>query len=110
MLLIKSDIKRIQTKLGISPVKFVYQTEEGHWMLRNKTFNGEKICFFLQRDGLCSIYDFRPEGCQFYPCIWDLDSHKVVSDDYCPHFDEFVCDENLNKSLELFILKLFGKL
>ena len=110
MLLIKSDIKRIRIETGIHPKDFVHQTEEGFWMLKNKSMICEETCFFLQIDGLCSIYRIRPDGCRFYPWIWDLESHRVIPDDFCPYNEEFEQEKEKNNQLELFILKLFGQI
>jgi len=46
-------------------------------------------CVFLV-DGLCSVYDDRPEGCRFYPLILDLSVDRVVLDGVCPWAEEFI--------------------
>ena len=45
-------------------------------------------CIFLE-EGLCSVHDHRPEGCELYPLILDLDEDQAVRHDFCPYTDEF---------------------
>ncbi|MHA1977596.1 MAG: YkgJ family cysteine cluster protein [Candidatus Hodarchaeales archaeon] len=109
MLLLKTDAARISKETGISIPDFSFLTEDKQHMLRNKNTKGELVCFFLEGDGRCSIYNIRPEGCTYYPIIWDLTNHQAVSDDYCPHhklFREKI--EWIKPHLELFVLKLYG--
>jgi len=111
MLLSKVDIKRIFSVTGNPPEKFSVLTDEGYNVLKNKNIKGEKHCFFLNEQGKCEIYSIRPEGCQYYPCIWDLTSHKPFTDDICPYhklFDNQI--EKVREKLELFVLKVIGEL
>lgn len=111
MLLTKRDIHRIVAKTSIPAKKFVIINEDGNRMLANRQSNNRLQCFFLDSNGLCSIYEIRPEGCQFYPIIWDLTEHQAIIDDYCPHriaFGDFL--PNISKKLENFIFRVFGRL
>ena len=109
MLLLKSDASRISKSTGIKTSNFSFMTKENQRMLKNKTTNDEKVCFFLEEKGRCSIYDIRPEGCTYYPIIWDLINQHAVTDDYCPYHEEFKeYIENIQSNLELFVLKLYG--
>ncbi|PWI48095.1 zinc/iron-chelating domain-containing protein [Candidatus Heimdallarchaeota archaeon B3_Heim] len=111
MLLTKTDTFRISKFVGIHPSDFSFLTKDNYRMLRNKEVNGEKRCFFLDSNGLCTIYDNRPEGCTYYPIIWDMTNHQAFSDDYCPFHKEFVSEiDRIKSNLELFVLKLFGYL
>lgn len=111
MLLTKKDIQRIVVMTSISATEFVTLNEDGNRKLKNKQIDSKLQCFFLDRKGQCSIYDIRPEGCQFYPYIWDLTEHRITIDDYCPHNNKFKKPWlSISKSLEDFIFKLFGKL
>ena len=89
MLLLKTDTIRISKTTGIEASNFSFLTGENQRMLRNKSVGDEEVCFFLDSDGRCSIYNIRPEGCTYYPIIWDLTNHQAVSDDYCPYHKEF---------------------
>lgn len=64
-LIVRSDIKRIASYLGITPRQF-----ERNYVIED--INGEKSfskvpCMFLQNDNTCSIYEVRPEACSRYP-------------------------------------------
>ena len=111
MLLTKKDIQRIVTKTSISAKEFITLNEDGFKKLKNKQIDSKLQCFFLDQIGHCSLYEIRPEGCQFYPYIWDLIEHQITIDDYCLHHSRFQKPWfNLSKRLEDFIFKLFGKL
>ena len=111
MLLTKKDIHRIVKKTSISAKEFVTFNEDGFRKLKNKQCDSQLQCFFLDQSGHCSIYEIRPEGCQFYPYIWDLLAHRIVIDDYCLHQNKFPEPwGSLSKRLEEFIFKVFGKL
>lgn len=111
MLLSKTDIKRISSTTGNSAEKFSLLTEEGFHVLKNKTVEDEQRCFFLGVHGKCEIYSIRPEGCQYYPCIWDLNNHEPFTDDVCPYHEQFENQlEKIRDGLELFVLKVIGQL
>ena len=109
MLLLKTDSMRISKSTGIPIPDFSFLTEDNQRMLRNKKVDNEEICFFLDENGTCTIYNIRPEGCTYYPIIWDLTNHQAISDDYCPYHENF--RDNIKKiqsNLEIFVLKLYG--
>ena len=78
----EKDITRIE-KLGFQIDEFLVE-KEGFMVLRN--INNQ--CFFL-KDKRCTIYDDRPEGCRYYPLIYDLETDEFVIDDLCNHFHDF---------------------
>ncbi len=109
MLVLKTECTQISKATGIPITNFSFMTEDNQRMLKNKTIDDQEVCFFLDDKGLCSIYQFRPEGCTYYPIIWDLITHQAVSDDYCPFHTELANKiERISLNLELFILKLYG--
>ncbi|MFW9905486.1 MAG: YkgJ family cysteine cluster protein [Candidatus Thorarchaeota archaeon] len=111
MLLTKKDIQRIVKKTSISAREFVTLNEDGFRKLKNKQSESQLQCFFLDQNGKCSIYEIRPEGCQFYPYIWNLSIHRIAIDDYCLHHTKYSEPwVGLSKRLEDFIFKVFGKL
>jgi Fe-S-cluster containining protein len=77
MLLSLGEIEKI-VNLGFSKDDFCYLVD-GLYQLKN--INGQ--CFFL-KDNQCQIYRQRPQGCRYYPIIFDLDQNKAILDDLCP--------------------------
>jgi Fe-S-cluster containining protein/dUTPase len=69
------------TALGHGPEAFSVMSPDGRTTLAN--VNGR--CHFLGSDGLCIVYDHRPEGCALYPLVLDETSGAVVVDEVCPH-------------------------
>jgi len=78
MLLSREDITRLET-LGYDPLEFSAMNDEGFFELRN--VHGS--CFFL-KENQCQVYTSRPQGCKFYPIIFDLDINKAILDKECP--------------------------
>ena len=81
MLLSNKDIQNIE-KLGFKKEDFSEIDENG----LTKLVNIDGSCFFL-KDNKCTIYEHRPQGCRFYPIIYDIDYKKAVLDDECPLID-----------------------
>ena len=99
MPLTEGDVKRIE-KLGFNHSDFTVEAE-GETLLRNVN----KICFFL-KDGKCSVYEGRPEGCRIYPLVYDVDAHKFVYDTVCPHAAEFRATSEDKDVLKRLIMRL----
>ena len=78
MILSQKDIQRIATS-GFKATDFCFYDEEGFPRLRNVN----NACFFL-RENKCQIYSSRPQGCRYYPLIYDSSLDKVVLDTDCP--------------------------
>ncbi len=65
----------------------------------NKLKNIDGHCFFLNPDTLeCKIYPLRPEGCRYYPLVYNLDKEKCELDIDCPHKMLFYSHPPLFKS------------
>lgn len=80
-----------------------YFETDGYLQLRTQDAEGSP-CFFL-RDGLCSVYESRPEGCRLYPAV--TDGEKVFLDnEHCPHTTEF----KLPRATQDAVLRLGTKL
>lgn len=93
MLLGPGDVARISA-LG-HDIEAVSAPSDDHPGLRVlKNVNG--ACSFLTSEGesyRCSIYEARPDGCGFYPMIYDVDDDTIVIDDeFCPHAGSFEVD------------------
>ena len=81
MPLLEEDINRLKK---VNKANFYMVNKEGWLQLKNK----DGKCVF--NDGKqCLIYDDRPEGCKFYPIIYDDKSDGVILDEECPYNDEF---------------------
>jgi len=78
MILSSNDVQSI-IECGYKEEDFCFIDEEGYTRLKNIDGN----CFFL-RDNKCIIYSSRPQGCKFYPIIFDLDNNKAIVDPECP--------------------------
>ena len=91
MTLTEADVARLQDR-GWSD--FVRLHRNGDLEL----INVDGACIFLD-DGSCRVYEARPEGCRFYPFVFDLRDKRVVRDGGCPHRDEFTLDAELATAL-----------
>ena len=81
MQLSNRDIEILES-LGYSD--FYETTSDGWTVLRN--INGK--CIFIH-DGLCTVYNHRPEGCLIYPLFYDDVKKVEVLDSDCVHREEF---------------------
>jgi hypothetical protein len=99
MPLSSSDIVRIE-RLGFSENIFIVK-ENGNRRLKN--LSGRCVFHNGQR---CTIYNYRPEGCQLYPAIFHEDTGEAVLDSYCPHHEKF----QLTPSTSRKVIKLVRKL
>jgi Fe-S-cluster containining protein len=71
---------------------------------RLKNRNGR--CVFLEDNG-CIIYSFRPEGCRFYPMVYNENIRKVVVHDLCPYGHEFKFSREDIENLNALFKKLY---
>ncbi len=87
MLLSAADIQRIEATNPSGYSRGEFTIREGHdTMLRN--IDGH--CIFLKVEDLsCQIYENRPQGCRFYPLIYDLERDKCTRDEECPFRHKF---------------------
>jgi dCTP deaminase len=85
------DIRRIRA-LGFEEKYFIKEVDS--WFQLRNTEDGH--CFFLH-NGLCSIYPSRPQGCTFYPVVFDLDKGKIVLDTECPCRDEYDVPRDMHR-------------
>ncbi len=83
MTLSLKDIQLIidSSNIPLNKDAFVERTTENLYQLKN--IDGH--CVFLDANSkLCKIYEFRPQGCRFYPMIYNLTIKKCVLDKECP--------------------------
>ncbi len=71
MILSKEDIKRIikSSPNNLKKEEFVFKNKEGFFQLKNIS---EHCVFFDFLSKQCKVYESRPQGCRFYPLIFDF--------------------------------------
>jgi Fe-S-cluster containining protein len=93
MTLTRTDVKRIDG-LGFQQKNYLVRTNDGFCQLRN--IDGH--CYFYDPvSKLCAIYESRPEGCRYYPIVYDMRKRKCVVDKDCPS-RETMTREEIRKS------------
>lgn len=105
MILSKKDITLILQSYSQDLRKEDFVCESiGFFQLRN--INGHCIFFDLSTK-MCKIYPNRPQGCRFYPLIYNKDKKICVFDKDCPRThlfyqsdDEF---EKICKQIKMFV-------
>lgn len=88
MTLSEEDIRLILEKGHLEFTRLV----DGYQCLEN--VNG--ACVFLE-NGLCSIYEYRPLGCRFYPVIFDEERNCAIMDEFCPYLEMFRIEQDSRK-------------
>ena len=95
--------------LGHDPQAFSRVGEDGMRCLRTVAPQAEGMpgrpCFFL-KEGRCSVYADRPEGCRIYPFVMQAEDGRVVRDEDCPFRQEFPRDLGLERRLKRVVLTL----
>lgn len=84
MFISENEIKVILQELGgeIKFSDFCFLNAEGFYQLKN--VNG--VCFFFNKHKCkCTIYEFRPKGCRFYPLVYDTYKKECNIDKDCPN-------------------------
>ncbi|MHA1960003.1 MAG: YkgJ family cysteine cluster protein [Candidatus Thorarchaeota archaeon] len=80
MTLTRKDVDRIEAE-GYSREQFLRRTQEGFCELRNI----DGFCYFYESDSQkCRVYEARPDGCRFYPIVYNIRKRKCVTDVDCP--------------------------
>ncbi|MFX1502990.1 MAG: YkgJ family cysteine cluster protein [Promethearchaeota archaeon] len=72
-------IKKYPNQINIQD--FALKNKDGHLQLKN--LEGHCV-FFNPLLKICNIYEYRPQGCRFYPLIYDFQKKKCVFDKDCP--------------------------
>lgn len=82
MILSNSDINLILNNYshGLREEDFVMKNQDFSQL---KNIDGHCV-FFDPITKTCKIYTYRPQGCRFYPLIYDEDKKICVYDDDCP--------------------------
>ena len=88
MPLSESDIELIisSSLANLKKEDFAIKVNEDYYQLRN--IDGS--CFFFNKKSKkCKIYRNRPQGCRFYPLLFDYDENKCIYDGECPRNELF---------------------
>ena len=88
MIISSEDIELIKKNSidNIGEGDFVFKNINEHYQLKNI----EGHCKFLDHlSKKCKIYEFRPQGCRFYPLIYDINKKKCILDEDCPRTNLF---------------------
>ncbi len=88
----QTEAARLSRRTGLAIDDFSWQSK-GIRMLLNDTTT--RACVFLltssaepHAEGMCSVYEIRPKGCQTYPYVLN-DEDTAILDEGCPHKDKF---------------------
>lgn len=107
MILSQQDVDLILNNISnkSSTDYFIFKKSNGYYQLKNI----EGHCVFLDLNSMsCNIYKYRPQGCRFYPLIYDFQNKECVFDKDCPRIYLFYQDnQDLKKTCRN--LKLFLK-
>ena len=88
----KAEAARLARRTGMAQSDFAVQNDGALTLLNNAE---TRACVFLLTDsadvnaeGLCSVYEIRPKGCQTYPYVLNPQDEAVI-DEGCPHRTQF---------------------
>jgi Fe-S-cluster containining protein len=83
MILSQQDINLIVEKYpnGIRKRNFAFKNKDGNFQMNN--VDGHCV-FFDFPTKKCKIYASRPQGCRFYPLIYDFQRRDCIMDTDCP--------------------------
>ena len=75
MILSQQDIELIKKSYpnNLRKQDFVFKTNNAQFQLKN--IEGHCV-FFDNFSKICNIYKYRPQGCRFYPLIYDINEEK----------------------------------
>ncbi|HVL88314.1 MAG TPA: YkgJ family cysteine cluster protein [Candidatus Thermoplasmatota archaeon] len=94
-----ADVARLESATR-RPASDFAQTRDGLLRLRNVA----GACVFL-RQGRCSVYDARPEGCRLYPFVW-AQGEGVRRDADCPYRSAFQQGADVPARLQTHLARL----
>ncbi len=80
MTLTEADAKRLD-ELGYRRDEYLIHAEDGFCQLKN--VDGHCV-FYDVESRLCKVYEARPEGCRYYPIVYDVRKRRCTVDRECP--------------------------
>jgi len=88
MILSQQDIELIKNSYpnNLRKQDFVFKNKNDQFQLKNIE---EHCVFFDLTSKNCNIYKFRPQGCRFYPLMFDINEEKCKLDEDCPRTNLF---------------------
>ena len=88
----KAEAARLARRTGMKLEDFSWDNNGALTLLNNES---TRACVFLLTDsanhdaeGLCSVYEIRPKGCQTYPYVLN-ENDQAILDKGCPHTTQF---------------------
>ncbi|MFX0000649.1 MAG: YkgJ family cysteine cluster protein [Candidatus Hodarchaeota archaeon] len=96
MIVSEHDIDLIMEKYQNHKVKqdFCIKNKNNFFQLKNI----EGYCAFFEKSSkTCAIYEYRPQGCKFYPLIFDFKRKKCIFDKDCPRTHLFYKNKQILK-------------
>ena len=107
MILSKLDIELIKNSYpnNIRKQDFAFKNKNEQFQLKN--IEGHCV-FFDDYSENCHIYKYRPQGCRFYPLIYDINEKKCKLDEDCPRNNLFY-ENKQNLKITCQNLKIFLK-
>lgn len=103
MLLSNADIEKIEKITKQARHQFSY-IRDGYIYLKNR---GQYCIFLNPAENKCTIYDTRPQGCRFYPIVFDPIANNAVVDRDCTnkdHIPQEMTRQNLPELREFILL------
>ncbi|MFX1313032.1 MAG: YkgJ family cysteine cluster protein [Promethearchaeota archaeon] len=93
MILTQQDIDLIIQNFPrkIKKKDFIFKNKNGFFQLKN---SANHCVFFDLLSKKCIIYEYRPQGCRFYPLIYDFIKNKCIFDIDCPRTHLFYQKNN----------------
>ena len=94
MILSEQDISLILNNYPSNDLQredFIFINKNGLFQLKNIE---DHCVFFDAAIKKCKIYHAHPQGCRFYPLIYDIDKNKCVLDKDCPRTHLFYQNNN----------------
>ena len=98
MILFDSDLELIINNYHeeLKVDQFAHKNEDGIYQLDNIE---DHCVFFDNQSKSCKIYEYRPEGCSFYPLIFNIEENRCIIDDECPRPHFFYQDKREYKKI-----------
>ncbi|MGB2169037.1 MAG: YkgJ family cysteine cluster protein [Poseidonia sp.] len=88
----QAEASRLARRTGMRQEEFAVMNDGALTLLNNAQ---TRACVFLLTDsadlnaeGMCSVYEIRPKGCQTYPYVLNREDRAVL-DEGCPHRSQF---------------------
>tara|TARA_A200000159_G_scaffold143693_1_gene148051 strand:- start:14 stop:355 length:342 start_codon:yes stop_codon:yes gene_type:complete len=88
----EAEAKRLSRRTGMTLEAFTWENNGVLTLLNDEK---TRACVFLltasadvHAEGICSVYEVRPEGCRKYPIVLNSNDDAIL-DEGCPHRADF---------------------